>query len=64
MQLNLHEEKVMAVKVLKEKYITLPILALPRADGQYSIDTDDCDTQVWCVLVQKQEDKVLKPLDY
>lgn len=42
----------------------MSVLALSDAFGQYIINTDVCDTQVGCVLLQKQEEKVLNPADY
>lgn len=41
-----------------------PVLALPRLNGKFTINTDTCDTQVGCVLLQEKEDKVLKPISY
>lgn len=39
------------VDVLMDKLITLPVLVLPQSQGQYTIDTDTCDTLVGCVLL-------------
>lgn len=50
--------------VLKKELITQPVLALPQLNGHYTIDTDACDSQVACVLLQEQEDKVLKLTGY
>lgn len=47
-----------------EKLITPPVLALPRLNGQYTINTDVCDTQVECVLLQKQKYNLLKLIGY
>lgn len=49
---------------LKIKFTMPPVLALPRLDGYYTIDTDACDAQVGRVQLQKQESKVLKPVGY
>lgn len=53
-----------AVKVFKGKLITPTVLALPKSNGQYTTDTDACDTQVGCVLSQEHVDKILKPIGY
>lgn len=41
-----------------------PFLALPRLKGQYTIDTDACDSKVGRVLLQQQKSKVLKRIGY
>lgn len=48
------------VYVIKKKRITSTILALPRLNGQYTIDSDAYDTEVQCVSLLKQDEKLLK----
>ena len=44
--------------------ITPPVLALPKYGRPYTLDTDACDYQVGCVLLQLQEDNTLRPVGY
>ena len=41
-------------KLLKEKLVSSPILAMPVDDGQYFLDTDACDVGIGAVLSQEQ----------
>lgn len=34
------------MEVLKEKMITLPVVAVPQPNGQYTTGTNVCDTKV------------------
>ena len=40
------------------------MLALPRRDGQFVLDTDASDGQLGCCLLQKQPDGSLRPIGY
>lgn len=64
LQIGLNEVGKKAVGVLKDKLVAPPVLALPQLAGQYTIDTDACDTQIGCVILQEQEDKVSNPTRY
>lgn len=55
---DLDEKETEAFNILRDKLISPPVLALPNATGRYTVDTDACDRQVRCVLMQDQrEDK-------
>lgn len=57
MQLILDGKKTKAVEALKQKLVSLSILALARSYGQYIINTDLSETQVECILFQEQKYK-------
>ena len=62
---DLNEEETKAFETLKERLIEPPVLALPKLQGRYTIDTDACNTQVGCVLLQEQEgEKTPNPVGY
>ena len=42
-----------AFEYLKERLTSTPILALPRREGLFILDTDACAVQVGCTLLQK-----------
>jgi transposase InsO family protein len=50
-----------AMKVLQEKLMSAPILAMPRDDGMYTLDTDASDFAIGAILSQQQdgEEKVI-----
>jgi RNase H-like domain found in reverse transcriptase len=50
--------------ILKERLINPPILLLPRAKGQYTLDTDVSQDQIGCCLFQEQGEMQLKPILY
>ena len=60
---ELTDEQKAAFNELKERLISPPILALPQPHGHYVLDTDACDKQVGCVLMQEQEG-TLRPIGY
>ena len=53
-----------AFKALKRALTTTPVLALPRADAHSRLETDACDRQVGCVLLQMQPDGEYKPVGF
>jgi hypothetical protein len=57
-------EQLQAFETLRAKLLNPPILALPRAHGQYILDTDASNEQIGCCLFQEQADKDLKPIGY
>ena len=63
---ELNEEETKAFETLKEKLFNPPILTLPRIGRRYTIDTDACNVQIGCVLLQDQEDEkpTRKPIGY
>ena len=60
----LTEEQMHSFETLKEKLVSPPVLALPRPDLPYIVETDANDYQVGCVLSQKYPDGTVKPLGY
>lgn len=53
-----------AVENLKTLLRNPSILPLARATSQYTVDTDACNSQVACVLLQQQEDGIAKSIGY
>jgi hypothetical protein len=58
------EEQTKAFDTLRAKLLSPPILALPRAEGHYFLDTDASATQLGCCLRQVQPDGSTLPLGY
>ena len=53
-----------AFEYLKERLTSTPILALPRREGLFILDTDACAFQVGCTLLQQQTDASILPFGY
>jgi len=53
-----------AFDTLKMRLISPPVIALPRGTGKYTVDTDACDRQVGCVLLQEQLTGPDRPIGY
>lgn len=53
---DLADEQRTATKMLQERLLSSPILALPCVKGRYIVDTNDCDKLVGAVLLQEQPD--------
>jgi len=53
-----------AFEDLKERVTSAPILAPPRREGLFVLDTDACAVQVGCTLLQQQPDKSILPAGY
>ncbi|CAN8076114.1 unnamed protein product [Agarophyton chilense] len=53
-----------AFNSLKTKLVTAPILALPKPNVPYSLDTDPSEYQVVCALFQTHPDGQRKPTGY
>lgn len=49
-----------AVNTLKRNLTSTLVLALPRAMGQFMIDTDACDYQMDCMLLKRQDEDSLR----
>lgn len=50
------KKQLKAFETVKEKMKSLPVLALPRADKTYMLNTDPSAYQLGCTLVQEQDD--------
>lgn len=61
---TLEEEELNALRSLKEKIITSPVLALHKKQGHYTLDTDFYNGQARCVLMQKKDDDKDQPITY
>jgi len=59
---TLSEEALGAFEELKRRLTEAPILALPRRDGSYTLDTDAIAGQVGAVLLQEQPDQSTRPV--
>lgn len=53
-----------AIDELKLRVVYPPVLALTRTNGKYMEDTNASDSQIGCVFLKEQENKVLKPICY
>jgi RNase H-like domain found in reverse transcriptase len=60
----LSPEQVFAFDTLRASLVHPPILALPRIEGAYTVDTDASDRQLGCRLLQEQPDGTQKPIGY
>jgi transposase InsO family protein len=60
----LSEEQRKAFETLRERLLSPPVLALPRAEGHYFLDTDASATQLGCCLRQTQPDGSTLPLGF
>lgn len=61
---TLDEKEMAALKALENALQSPPVLALPYAGSQISLDTDACDVQVGFVSLQKEPDKKTNPILY
>jgi hypothetical protein len=61
---TLNEDQLHAFEALRQCLLTPPILAFPKADGQFTLDTDASSDQIGCCLFQAQSDGKLHPLGY
>jgi RNase H-like domain found in reverse transcriptase len=61
---TLNEDQLLAFDTLKQCLLSPPILALPKANGQFTLDTDASSSQIGCCLFQAQSDGKLHPLGY
>ena len=59
-----NEEQSAAFEQLKKALLSPPILRLPRADLPYSVDTDACNHQVGCALLQTYPDGSRHPIEF
>ena len=61
---NPTEEQLEAFETLKKALVTPPILALPKVDRPYVIETDASEYQIGCTLLQEQDDGLPHPVGY
>lgn len=61
---GLADDEISALETLKVKLVEPPVLALSRSQRAYTVDTDVCDKQIGCVLLQKQPERTDEPLGY
>jgi len=61
---TLTDEALAAFEELKRRLTEAPILALPRRDGAYTLDTDASAGQVGAVLLREQPDQSTRPVGY
>ena len=60
----LSDEALRAFEELKRRLTEAPILALPRRQGTFTLDTDASAGQVGVVLLQDQPDQSTRPAGY
>jgi RNase H-like domain found in reverse transcriptase len=58
------QDGIFALNTLRDRLLSPPVLALPRAKGQMGLDTDASDFQLGCCLLQLQPDGKPLPLGY
>lgn len=61
---KISDQELDSLESLMEKLISPPVLALPRLQGPYMANTDDCVQRIGCVSVQKQPDGHNNPIGY
>jgi hypothetical protein len=61
---SLSPAEINAFNNLRDKLLSPPVLALPRAEGQMWLDTNASDAQLGCCLLQQQPDGKPLPLGY
>jgi len=61
---SLDAAQLAAFEYLKERSTSTSILALPRSESLFILDTDACAVQVGCALLQQQPDKSILPVGY
>lgn len=59
---ELSDEALEALELWKGKLNSLPVLALPRSQGPYTVESDAYDRQIGYVLLQKELDGHNKPI--
>ena len=59
-----NEEQTEAFETLRSSLISPPILRLPQEGQEFSVDTDACDKQIGCALMQVQEDGKRYPIGF
>lgn len=54
---GLFDKEITALETLDAKLMESPLMALPRSQGDYTVDTEACDKGIGCVVLQKQPDR-------
>lgn len=54
---TLDKTKSATVASLKAALIRLPVLVSSKTRRRYTLDTNPCDKQIGCVILEKQEDR-------
>jgi RNase H-like domain found in reverse transcriptase len=60
----LSKEQLQSFDTLREKLLNPPILALPRKEGLFTMDTDASNEQIGCCLFQARPDGANHPVGY
>jgi hypothetical protein len=60
----LTEEQLSSFNALREKLLHPPVLALPRREGRYILDTDASNEQIGCFVLQEQADASTRQIRY
>jgi hypothetical protein len=60
----LTEDQLLSFENLKQCLLSPPILALPKANGQFTVNTDAFSEHIGCCLYQDQPDVTKHPLGY
>lgn len=60
----LNDKQRRPVGKLKNCLASPPVLKLPPANGQYTVDTDNFGSQIGLVPLKEQDGDVLKPIGY
>jgi hypothetical protein len=61
---QLTPEQMDAFNTLRERLLRPPVLALPRAEGTFTLDTDALQDQIGCCLLQARPDGATLPIGY
>jgi hypothetical protein len=61
---ELRQEQLEAFEKLCQKLLDPPILELPRAEGNFTLDTDASNYKIGCTLLQYQPDGSRHPIGY
>jgi RNase H-like domain found in reverse transcriptase len=57
-------KQVTAFDTLRDALLNPPVLALPRIEGAFTLDTDASDHQLGCCLLKSQPDGSQRPVGY
>lgn len=61
---RLNETEIEAFEALQHRLLLLTIMALPRLNGHYTLETDAYDKKVRCILLWEQPEGLAKPVGY
>lgn len=57
-------KELRAIYKLQKKLMSSSVLALPNAKEKNMLDTNACNVQIECFLLQEQQDGTTKPVEY